>query len=192
MLAHVNTQQTSHRTPRGNRIRRLGWALLVAVAATALSTPAVAGAESGGSSPRDKQLILTVGKGKVTGEWPFCFNGAPGPCGWIVQGTHQGTPIRSGTFYAVIDDGDAASPRRCVPAVYSGLLYETPDDAMAQVSEGKVCPHRAGGYVFTGRFDSLSGNGRFREVSDGSGHVQVTIARNGSATVTLTGYIRVG
>jgi len=194
MLATSNAQQTSHHTRRAIRIRRLGRALLVALAAAAaLSTPAVAGAESGGSSPlRDTQLILAVGKGRVTGDVPFCFNGAPGPCGWIVQGTHQGTPIRSGTFFAAIDDGDAASPRRCVPAVYSGLMFETPDDAMAQVSEGKVCPNGAGGYVFTGRFDSLSGNGRFREVSGGRGHLRVTVAANGSATLTLTGHIRTG
>ena len=99
-------------------------------AAAALTATTGAAAEEGGGSPaplRDKQLFIAVGKGKVTGEVPFCFNGVPGPCGWFVQGTHNGRPISSGTFHAAIDDGNAASPRRCAPATYSALLYDTPD-----------------------------------------------------------------
>jgi hypothetical protein len=186
------TPRPGHRT---HRIRRtLARPLVLALAAaTALSAPTAAAAETGGSSPlRDKQLIIAVGKGQVTDEPPFCFTGAPGPCGLIVQGTHKGSPIRSGTFFAMIDNGNAASPRRCVPATFSGLLYATPDDAIAQVSEGKVRPHGAGGYVFTGRFDGASGTGQFREVSKGSGRLRVTVAANGSATLTLAGRLRVG
>lgn len=123
------------------------------------------GAEDGGSPPlRDKQLLIVGGKGKVTGELPFCFNGAPGPCGWIVEGKHTGTPIRFGTFFAATDDGNAASPRRCVPATYSGLLSETPTDQISHVAEGQVCPTGAGGYVFPGRFDGVSSAGRFSEI----------------------------
>ena len=126
----------------------------------------------------------------MTDQLPFCFNGAPGPCGWIVQGTHKGTPIRSGTFYAAIDDGHASTPRRCVPATLSGLLYETPDDAFSQIGEGELCSNGAGGHVFTGRVDIAGVSGRFQDVS--SGRVLVTIAKNGSAALTLTGQIRVG
>lgn len=184
----ISTTQQSGRPKR--RLRRT---LLVAWAAAALTAPTVGAAAEAVSPPlRDKQLLIASGKGKVTDELPFCFNGAPGPCGWIVQGTHQGTPISSGTFFAAIDDGHAASPRRCVPATLSGLLYETPDDAIAQVGDGKVCPNGAGGHVFTGRVDIAGVSGRFQDVSSGHGRVLVTIAKNGSATLTLTGHIRIG
>ncbi len=181
------TQQPS---PRKGRLRRT---LLVALAAGAALTVPTATAAAGGVPPlRDKQLITASGKGEVTEGLPFCFNGARGPCGWIVQGSHKGTPIRSGTFFAMIDDGHAASPRRCVPATYSGLLYETPDDAIAQVGDGKVCPNGAGGYVFTGRVDIAGVSGRFQDVSSGRGRVLVTMTANGAATLTLSGHIRTG
>ena len=45
---------------------------------------------------RDKQLLIASGKGKVTDELPFCFHGAPGPCGWIVQAPQGHTdPLRN-------------------------------------------------------------------------------------------------
>lgn len=181
--------------PSSRKKRRLRRTLLVALAAAAaLTAPTVGAAARGGASPplRDQQLLIAIGKGKVTGELPFCFNGAPGPCGWIIQGSHKGSPIRSGTFFAAIDDGGAASPRRCVPASLSGLLYETADDAITQVGEGQVCPNGAGGHVFTGRVDIAGVSGRFQDISSGRGRVWVSIAKNGSATLTLTGHISVG
>lgn len=193
MLATSNTQQSSNSTRLTRRIGRIRRILMVVLAAAAaLSIPAVAAAEAGESSLlRTRQPLVAVGTGKVTGELPFCFNGAPGPCGWIVEGKHTGTPIRSGTFFAAIDDGNAASPRRCVPAIYSGLLNDGPADAIAQVSEGRVCPNAAGGYAFTGRIDFGGGSGRFQEISGGRGRVLVNMAANGS-TLTLVGHIRTG
>jgi len=186
-----STQQPSRKK------RRLRRTLLVALAAaaafTAPTVEAAADAEGGGLPPlRDKQLLIASGKGKVTDQLPFCFNGAPGPCGWIVEGTHKGTPIRSGAFFAAIDDGKAASPHRCVAATISGLLYETPDDAITQVGEGQVCPNGAGGHLFTGRVDIAGVSGRFQDLSSGRGHVLITIAKNGSTTLNLTGQIRIG
>lgn len=182
-------------TQQSSRKRRLRRTLLVALAAAAaLTAPTVgAAADGSGSAPlRDKQQLIATGKGKVTDELPICFNGAPGPCGWIIQGTHKGTPISSGTFFAAIDDGGATTTRRCVPATVSGLLYETPDDAITQIGGGKLCPNGAGGHVFTGRVDIAGVSGRFQDVSSGHGRIRVTIAKDGSATLTLTGHLRVG
>jgi hypothetical protein len=82
---------------------------VASVAAATLSALTVtAAAEGGESSPlRAEQSVIAGGTGKVTGELSFCFYGARGPCGWIVEGEHTGTPIPSGTFFAAIDDGKA-------------------------------------------------------------------------------------
>ena len=75
---------------------------------------------------------------------------------------------------------------------YSALLYDGPDDQIAHTAEGQLCPDRAGGRLFTGRFDNGVGYGRFRDVSSGRGHVRVTTAGNGSATLTIAGHLRTG
>jgi len=193
MLDTFDARQSSRRTRNTRRIRRTLAAAGAVVAAAALSAPGIAAAEVGGSSPlRPHQPLIATGTGKVTDKMPFCFSGAPGPCGWFVEGTHRGTPIRSGTFFAMIDDEKAASARRCVPATYSGLLYESADDYIAHVAEGRVCPDHAGGYVFTGRFDGPSGFGRFREVSSGRGRILVTLPAHGSVTIAIGAHLRVG
>ena len=165
-----STQQSSRKK------RRLRRTLLVALAAaaafTAPTVEAAADAEIGGSPPlRDKQLLIASGKGKVTDECPSASTVPPAPAAGSFRAPTRARRSVRERFFAAIDDGNAASTRRCVPATFSGLLYETPDDAITQVGEGKVCPNGAGGHVFTGRVDIAGVSGRFQDVSSGRGHI---------------------
>lgn len=162
--------------------------------AAALVTPAVARSSGDGGSSRltAAQLLVAGGIGKVAGELPVCFNGAPGPCGPIVEGKLTGTPIRSGTFFAAIDDGGAADARRCVPATMSGLLTENPTDTIAYSATGRLCPRGGGGQVFDGRVDLGAGTGRFQDISSGRGRVVVTASARGAAAFSLVAHLRVG
>lgn len=145
--------------------------LVTLAAAAALTAPSIGAAAAGGgrrhhcatsscSSPAAKERSPT--------NCPSASTVPPAPAAGSFR-PHRGTPIRSGTFFAAIDNGQAAPPRRCVPATLSGLLYETPDDAITQVGDGTVCPNGAGGHVITGLVDIAGVSGRFRDVSSGHG-----------------------
>ena len=186
-------------SPSGRLAHRLRRTVILALAAVAAVSAPQSAAAAGGEAPdpRPRQPLVAVGEGKVTDPLPFCFNGAPQPCGWIIQGTHSGTPIHSGTFYAAIDNGGIASSRHCVPAIYSGILYDAQANELAHTADGRVCPNGAGGHVFTGRSDDISGNGlsgdgRFGDVSGGRAHIRVTVSPNGSARLFIAGHLRTG
>lgn len=112
----------------------------------------------------------------------------PGRCGWMLKGTLAGIPIAHGTFFSVIDDDGAANPDHCVPATYAGLLGAGPDQTIAHVAEGEVCPDGAGGSVFAERFRITGGLGPFDGIR-GRGHIVAVVGADGSGSIDVTGTV---
>ena len=65
------------------------------------------------------------------------------------------------TFFSVIDDDGGADRGRCVNARYAGLFGDGPDQSIAHVSDGRLCPDGHGGLRFEGRYRITGGLGAF-------------------------------
>lgn len=154
-------------------------ALAAGIGAIAVPT-AVASADA----PSRRELPLSeVGVGTATAD--PCLD-REGRCGFVLKGTLDGDPADE-TFFSVIDDDGKARDDDCVPARYAGLFGDGPDQSIGHVSDGKLCPDGAGGYVFTGRYRIKGGLGPF-EGAHGRGRLVALLPADGTTSVTATGY----
>jgi hypothetical protein len=112
----------------------------------------------------------------------------PGRCGFTLKGSLDGQPADE-TFFSVISDDGVADAGGCVRAHYAGLLGDGPDQSIGHIADGTLCADGAGGFVFAGRFKITGGLGRF-DGARGRGDVSVTIGGDGSATLAVTGSLR--
>jgi hypothetical protein len=161
-------------------LRRATFALLPAATAGAILLSAPSSATADARTP-----IEEFGTG--TSRPDPCLD-RPGRCGFVVQGALDGAPADE-TFYSVIRDDGAADPGGCVRAHYAGLLGDGPDQSIGHVADGTLCADGAGGFLFEGRFKITGGLGPF-EGARGRGDVTVTIGADGSATLAVTGSLR--
>jgi hypothetical protein len=131
---------------------------------------------------RNRFVLAELGTGTATPD--PCLDRA-GRCGFTLKGTLAGTPADA-TFFGIIDDGGRAGSGRCVPARYVGLFSDGPDQSIAHVSNGQLCPDGHGGLVFEGRYRITGGLGPFDGIR-GRGRLVVLMPADGSVTVSATG-----
>ncbi len=131
---------------------------------------------------RDRFTMAELGTGTATPD--PCLD-RPGRCGFTLKGTLAGRPADA-TFFSIIDDGGRADSGRCVPASYAGLFGDGPDQSIAHVSEGRLCPDGHGGLRFEGRYRITGGLGAFGGIR-GRGRLVVLMPADGSVTVSATG-----